>query len=97
MANLTQRAAQKLLDDIRSAKVSAHAIAHRTGLPGAVDAAFVGGLESVLQSFLRSQGCFDAAAALPGVMNRQPSDAEIAERNAQIDGYRRKPEGAAHG
>lgn len=89
---VTQRDAQKLIDEIRRAKVGAHTIARRIDCSAhALDACFLGGLEAVLQHFLRMQGCHDAAAALPGAMNRPPTEAEIAVRSAQLDSLRRSP------
>jgi len=88
---LTQRDAQQLIDEIRNVKVSAHAIAQRiNGSAHVIDAAFLGGLETVLQDFLRKHGCRDAAAALPDAMNRAPTDADVAVKQAQISSRSRK-------
>ena len=88
---LTQRDAQKLVDSIRNAKIGAATIARRVNHGSGShteDAAFLGGLEAVLELFLRTQGCADAAAQLSDALNRPPTRAEMAVRNAQINGYR---------
>ncbi|CAA2106103.1 hypothetical protein [Variovorax paradoxus] len=85
MSTISKRDAALLVASIRSAKVSGHAIAARTG--GRDDAAmagFLGGLESVLQHFLMQSGCFEAATALSAAMNDMPTDVEIARRNNEI-------------
>lgn len=85
MTTISKRDAAKLVERIRTAKVSGHAIAARTG--GGHDAAmagFLGGLESVLRYFFTQNGCFEAATALSAAMNDAPTEAEIAGRNAEI-------------
>lgn len=85
MSTLSKRDAMHLVGEIRRAKVAGHAIAKRTG--GGSDAAmagFVGGLEIVLQHFLRLQGCYEAASALPAAMNDTPSQTDIDARNAEF-------------
>lgn len=96
MTTISKRDAMELVASIRNANVTGHAIAARVG--GGSDAAtagFVGGLESVLSHFLLRHGCPEAAAALKGAMNDAPTDAEIAEHNKGITGYRTKAPGAA--
>lgn len=96
MSTLSKRDAARLVADIRSAHIAGHAIAGRVGGDShAAMAGFLGGLESVLGTFLHVQGCSEAAAALQGAMNNAPTDAEISARNAQIDGYRTKATGSA--
>jgi hypothetical protein len=83
--SISKRDAMQLVCDIRGANVSGHAIAARTsGGHNAATYGFLGGLESVLQHFLRSHGCHEAAAALPRAMNDTPTESEIAARNAKI-------------
>lgn len=85
MSTISKRDAMELVASIRSALVAGHVIAARTsGWHSAATYGFLGGLEIVLQHFLRMHGCDDAAAALPRAMNDLPTDAEIAERNAKI-------------
>lgn len=89
--SLSKRDAMVLVASIRNAKVSGHAIAARVG--GGHDAAmagFLGGLESVLQHFLRQQGCSDAATALVRAMNAAPTEAQITEHNSVIERWRAK-------
>jgi hypothetical protein len=89
VSTISKSRAAALVADIRSANVAGHAIAART--KGGYDSAvfgFLGGLEIVLQHFLCSHGCDEAAAALPSAMNDVPTEAEIAERNAQIERFR---------
>jgi hypothetical protein len=83
--SVTKTDAAQLVKDIRRAKVSGHCIAERCGSGLAGQAyGFLGGLESILQDFLRKQQCPDAAAALVRAMNDEPTMAEIDERNASI-------------
>lgn len=85
MSTISKREAMALVADIRSANVAGHAIAARTsGGHSSATYGFLGGLEVVLQHFLRSHGCPEAAAALPRAMNDTPTEAEIAARNARI-------------
>jgi hypothetical protein len=89
MSGLSKRDAAALVASVRSANVAGHAIAIRTsGGNSTAMAAFLGGLESVLEHFLRSHGCHEAAASLSAAMNDVPAEAEIAARNARIDSYR---------
>jgi hypothetical protein len=77
--------AMQLVNDIRRAKVYGHCIAERLNSGAAGRAyGFLGGLESVLQDFLRKHGCSAAAAALPHAMNNLPTADEIAARHASI-------------
>lgn len=83
--SLSKADAMQLVKDIRRAKVSGHCIAERCGSGSAGQAyGFLGGLESILQDFLRKQQCRDAAAALPHAMNAEPTQSEIDARNASI-------------
>ncbi len=77
--------AMQLVNDIRRAKVSGHCIAEKlnSGAEGRAYG-FLGGLESVLQDFLRKQGCMAAAAELPHAMGGLPTAEEIAARHASI-------------
>lgn len=85
MTTISKRDAMELVTRIREANVSGHAIAARTSGGGhAAMAAFLGGLESVLGHFLTQHGCTEAAAALSRAINDDPSDAEIAARNAKV-------------
>jgi hypothetical protein len=81
--SLTKADAAQLVKDIRRAKVSGHCIAQRCSSGSAGQAyGFLGGLESILQDFLRKQQCHDAAAAVARAMNDEPTAAEIETRNA---------------
>lgn len=82
---VTKADAMQLVNDIRRAKVSGYCIAEKcsSGVAGQAYG-FLGGLESVLQDFLRKQQCPDAAAALVRAMNDEPTTAEIDARNASI-------------
>lgn len=83
--SITKTDAAQLVKDIRRAKVSGYCIAERCGSGTAGQAyGFLGGLESILQDFLRKQQCYDAAAALVRAMNDEPTTAEIEARNASI-------------
>ncbi|MCY1248465.1 hypothetical protein D9M72_619010 [compost metagenome] len=85
MSALSKRDAAKLVERIRTAKVSGYAIAVRTGGgDAAAMAGFLGGLESVLRYFFTQNGCFEAATALSAAMNDMPTDAEITGRNNEI-------------
>lgn len=82
---VTKADAIQLVNDIRRAKVSGYCIAEKcsSGVAGQAYG-FLGGLESVLQDFLRRQGCSAAAAALAHAMNAAPRPDEIQARNASI-------------
>lgn len=97
MADLTKRAAAKLVADIRRTRVAGIAIAQRTGRGAEMaDCAFLGGLEVALQAFLREHGCHEAAEALPDAMNRPPTEAELAVRVAQLEALVKPGKGGAH-
>lgn len=83
MSTFTKRRAAQLVEEINSAKVGSYANAKRREDPLGQSAYFLGGLEAVLQYFLREQGCGEAAEALARAMNAVPTDAEIADRIAQ--------------
>jgi hypothetical protein len=87
MTAISKRDAMKLVADIKRVKVAGHAIGVRTRIndhmPG-----FLGGLESVLQHFLRQHGCSEAAEALAAAMNYVPTEAEITEHDEEIVRWR---------
>lgn len=83
--SLAKTDAAQLVKDIRRAKVSGYCIAARCGSGSAGQAyGFLGGMESILQDFLRKQQSQDAAADLVRAMNDEPTTAEIDARNAAI-------------
>lgn len=89
MTTISKRDAMALVSNINGAKVGAHAIADRNGFgQDCVDAAFLGGLEMVLQQFFNQHGCHEAAAALKAAMNDVPTKDAIAYRNAEISRVR---------
>lgn len=93
---ISKRDAMQLVDEIRRANVSGHAIVvHTGGGHGSSVYGFLGGLESVLRHFLLKQGCSEAAAALTGAMNDTPTDAEVAAHNEEVARWRAKVTGSA--
>lgn len=86
---ISKRDAMALVSNIQGAKVGAHAIAARNGFgQDCADAAFLGGLEMVLQQFLNQHGCHEAATALKAAMNDKPTEKAMAARNAEIASIR---------
>jgi hypothetical protein len=92
---ISKRDAMQLVNEIRRANVSGHAIVARTGGHGSSVYGFLGGLESVLRHFLEKQGCREAAAELVRAMNEVPTDAEVAAHNEEISRWRAKAIGSA--
>lgn len=88
MTAISKRDAMKLADDIRSANIAGHAIAERTrGGDHAAKAGFLGGLESVLQHFIRTHAGSEAGAAIVAAMNYTPTPADIEARNAKLASF----------
>lgn len=89
MSTLAKKDAMELVALIRGANVGAHAMAARIGGgSGTEHACFLGGLESVIATFLQTHGCPEAAQALHGAMNDAPTGEEIAARNALVESMR---------
>ncbi|MDN8617826.1 hypothetical protein [Variovorax ginsengisoli] len=94
MSTLSKRDAMHLVTRIRGANLAGHAIAARTG-HGDPSPGFLGGLESILQHFLRQQGCPEAAEALVQAMNEMPTEAEIKAHNDEVAAMRARFLGVA--
>lgn len=83
--SISKRDALNLAADIKRAAISAHAVAQRSGTGGCgAYAGFIGGLEIVIGHFIRMHCDGEAGAAIEAAFNYQPTEADIAERNARL-------------
>lgn len=91
MSPISKCDALELAASIKRARIAAEARAKRTGGSGGFYPGFVGGLEAVISHFVGMRAGSDAWAAIEAAFNYEPTEADIAERAAQLGITRAAP------